>query len=104
MDVHAVRRVADRNLSHEFGRHHSQVDHAERIGHVQRHVRAFAVFGNRNAARVDRTRLVIRSSVRRRFGKFDALPVCQEARLRVHIRYDDVIIVLAEEKLLPSAE
>ena len=100
MDDHAVRRIADRNLGDELGRRGGQVDHAERVGHVQRHIGALAVFGDRDAARVDGFRVVIRPAIRRRIGQIHALPVGQKARLRVHIRDDDVVVVLAEEQLL----
>ena len=73
-----------------------EIDHAKRVGHVQRHIGALAVFGNRDAARVDGFRLVIGPAIRRWIGKVHALPVGQEARLRVHIGYDDVVVVLAE--------
>ena len=58
-----------------------------------------AVFGNCDTTWVDGVRLVIRPSIGRRPGKGHALPVCEEASVRVHIRYDHVIIVLAEEQM-----
>ena len=43
---------------------------------------------------------MIGPAIRRRLGKLHALPVGQKTRLRVYIRYDDVVVVLAEEQLL----
>ncbi len=43
---------------------------------------------------------MIRPAICRRTGKFHALPVGQKTRLRVHIGYDDVVVVLAEEQAL----
>ena len=97
LNYHTIWNIAYRNLSDERGRRCRKVDHAERVRHVQCYISSLVVSGNCNTARIDRLRIVIRPPIGRRFRQIDSLFVSQKARIPVHIRDDDIVIVLTEE-------
>ena len=82
-----------------FGRRGSQVNDSKCVGRIQCNIGAPAILGDRDAAGVDGFRVVVGPAIRRRRGQVHALPVGQKAGVRIYIRDDDMIVVLAEEQL-----
>ena len=98
-DYNTVWDVANGDLAKEPGWRGRQVDHAERVRRIQRNIGALAVIRKRNATWIDGLRIVVRTTVSGRLRQTNPLFIAEKARLPVHVRDHNIVIVLAEEQL-----